>query len=478
MKAHYLLPNQLFESHSFDISTIILHEHSRYFLDFKFHKQKLMFHRASMKTYEKHLKDQGKKVIYIEFNESLIDVIRKYSIDTLYSYDPVDNSIAREFIQLKDTLNIIVHDSPLFLLTADESQEFLGESTHYSMNSFYIKQRKYFDILMSKGKPVGDKYSYDQENRKKISKEIIIPEPWVPKENDYVRQAREYVNKHFASNPGSDQTFIYPITHKEAKKWFDHFLTNRFDKFGIYQDAIVEYNPFLFHSLLSPLLNTGLLNVHEVVNQSLKYAKSHHVPLNSLEGFLRQIIGWREFVRGVYIAIGEDQRNSNFFNHDRPLSKQFWEFKTDIVPLDDALNSVHEFSYAHHIQRLMIFGNFMLLCQTKPNDVYTWFMEMFIDAYDWVMVPNVYGMSQYSDGGRIITKPYISSSNYILKMSNYKRGPWCKLWDALYWNFIIRNFSMLQKNPRLAMIASSARRMSKDTLSSHISLAEKYINFT
>ena len=190
---------------------------------------------------------------------------------------------------------------------------------------------------------------------------------------------------------------------------------------------------------------------------------------------MRQIIGWREFIRGVYIAVGNKERTRNFWNFNRKIPNSFYNGGTGIEPIDDTIKKINNSAYANHIERLMIIGNFMLLCEFEPNEVYKWFMEMFIDSYDWVMVPNVYGMSQFSDSGMMSTKPYISSSNYILKMSDYKKGDWCKIWDSLFWNFMDKQRDFFIKNPRMRMLVSSFDRMEESKRTSLLKTADEYL---
>jgi len=265
------------------------------------------------------------------------------------------------------------------------------------------------------------------------------------------------------------------VTHKDAEKWLNNFLKKRLYHFGAYEDAIQKGEPFLFHSVLSPLINIGLLTPEHVIEKTITYAKKHKTPINSLEGFIRQILGWREFIRAVYMLAGKKQKKSNFWKHKRKISKSFYLGETDITPVDDVIKRVITHAYCHHIERLMVIGNFMLLTQIHPNQVYKWFMELFIDAYEWVMIPNVYGMSQYADGGMITTKPYTSGSNYIKKMSNFKKDEWCNIWDALYWNFVYKHKSFFKKSPRMAMMVSVLRKMDKKKLKNHLSIAKKYI---
>ncbi len=244
--------------------------------------------------------------------------------------------------------------------------------------------------------------------------------------------------------------------------------------FGDYQDAILANENFLFHSILSPLLNIGLITPEEVVKKAIKTSEKKEIPINSLEGFIRQIIGWREFIRGVYIVKGQKQRNSNFWKSKRKLNQSFYNGRTNITPIDTVIKRITKYAYAHHIERLMILGNFMQLSEIDPNDVFRWFMEMFIDAYDWVMVPNVYGMSQYADGGLMSSKPYISSSNYIKKMSNFKHDYWCEIWDALFWSFIYKHQKVLKKNPRMSLMVNQLKKKQKEDNLTFLKITKKF----
>ena len=222
-------------------------------------------------------------------------------------------------------------------------------------------------------------------------------------------------------------------------------------------------------------MNAGLISPRELINKSLLFAKNNEIPLNSLEGFIRQIMGWREFIRGMYVCKGSYSRTQNFWGFERKIPKSFYDGTTGIEPVDDTIKKVLATGYCHHIERLMVLGNFMLLCEFDPDEVYRWFMELFIDAYDWVMVPNVYGMSQFADGGLMSTKPYISSSNYILKMSNYKKGDWCKIWDALFWNFMDKQREFFLKNPRMRMLISSFDKMDISKRETHLITADNFL---
>ena len=323
---------------------------------------------------------------------------------------------------------------------------------------------------------MGDKWTFDTENRKKYPKNKKAPSIHYPENSKFYKEARKYTEKNFGENYGNLSSYqLYPVTFEEAENWFNQFLELRFADFGVYEDSIVEREHFLHHSVLSPLLNIGLLNAEKVLREAIEYAKDFDIPINSLEGFVRQILGWREFVRGIYVYEGTFQRNKNYWKHKNSLPKSFYDAKTKIKPIDSTILKVLETGYAHHIERLMIFANFMNLLKLNPDEVYQWFMEMFIDSYDWVMVPNVYGMSSFSDGGKMSTKPYISGSNYIKKMSDYAGGEWTEKWDALFWNFVNENRQFFKSNPRLGMMLRTLDKMTDDKKSEHFKIAKQTI---
>ena len=224
------------------------------------------------------------------------------------------------------------------------------------------------------------------------------------------------------------------------------------------------------------MLNTGLLTPQFIVDEALQYASNHEIPINSLEGFIRQIIGWREFIRAVYELKGKEERTKNYWGFTRKIPASFWNGTTGIEPVDNTIKKVLATGYCHHIERLMVLGNFMLLCEFDPDDVYRWFMELFIDAYDWVMVPNVYGMSQFADGGLMATKPYISGSNYLMKMSDYKKGEWQNVWDGLFWRFMHTHRTFFLKNPRLGMLVRSFDKMPDIKQKAHLNNAAQFLN--
>lgn len=490
MRIFLILPHQLFSSlmdSSFK-GLMVLAEDPLFFRDEKyptlFHKQKLVLHRASMKNYEKELKFYGYQTLYVEAKDlkegqkGYEKLFSQQNVTDLYLYDPEDFIIEKRLRQVTKNLNIKMElwDSPNFLSTRAWIKNDFDHLEHYSFTSFYIRQRKRLNILINPlGKPEGGQWTYDQQNRKKAPKglhDLKLP-PLVYTE--CLEEAIEYVEKNFSDHVGTIENFNYPVDRKDAQRRFEDFLENRLALFGPYQDAILKDEWLLMHSLLSPSLNIGLLTPHDVLETTLKFCENHHVPLNSLEGFLRQVIGWREFIRGVYRVAHIHQRKTNFWSHYRKIPQSFYEGTTGIIPIDVTIQKLLKHAYCHHIERLMVLGSFMLLCEFDPDAVYRWFMEMFIDSYDWVMVPNVYGMSQFADGGMMTTKPYICGSNYIRKMSNYPSGDWCQIWDGLFWRFLYKHQTFFKTQARLNVLCHQLEKMEKGKLEAHLQVAEKFL---
>ncbi len=484
-EANIILPHQLFENTTGFSKTapVFLIEERLFFNQYNFHKQKITFHRASMKFYESYLIEEGYDVKYIEAHNKLADIRKLISSLIIDGYkkitiiNPTDNWIEKRVSNFSKQIQINWLNNPSFLNVKEELIQFFNpKKKKYFQTTFYKEQRLKRNILIENGKPVGGKWTFDAENRKKYPRGKTAPILNFPENNSFYKEALQYTKNYFGNNIGElDENAIYPTTFKEAKTWLHNFFTTRFHEFGDYEDAIVKEKHFLNHSLLSPLLNCGLLTSQFVVSETVSYAKKNNIPMNSLEGFIRQIIGWREFIRGVYEVKGSAERTTNFWKHTNKIPKSFYNGTTGIEPVDETIKKVLKTGYAHHIERLMILGNFMFLCEISPDEIYQWFMELFIDSYDWVMVPNVYGMASFADGGIFNTKPYISSSNYIKKMSNYKNGDWQKSWDGLFWLFMDKHRVFFKKNPRLSMLISNFDKMDSSKKALHFSNAEHFL---
>ncbi len=418
-----------------------------------FHKQKLVLHRASIQAYAAELLADGHHVTHIPHTTSYQNELPK-SLTDLHLADPHDFILEKRLraFARKRGITLHIHPTPAFLTPPEFLAEHIGSRKKPFMATFYQAQRRRMRILVDEdGGPAGGQWSFDAENRKKLPKNHQPPAAPATPPGEFVRDAVSHIDRHFPHNPGTTSNFRYPVTRAEARSWLATFIDERLPGFGPYEDAISTTHPFIHHSLLTPMLNIGLLTPHEIIDAAL--SRKDHTPINSLEGFIRQIIGWREFMHGIYRHRGTEIRNSNHFHHTRPIPRSFYDATTGIPPVDRIIRQLHAEAYCHHIERLMVLGNFMLLCRFHPTAVCHWFMEFFIDAYDWVMVPNVYGMSQFADGGTFTTKPYISGSNYILKMSDEKKGPWTETWDALFWTFVGEHQDLFLKNPRSSMMA-------------------------
>ena len=469
---------------------VLLVEHSLFFGDsqypMRFHKQKLAYHRATMSAYAQQLKDKPFSVETVKYTDgkcvlpSICKQAAKDGVTTIAVAELNDFMLKKRLMAAvkRAGLTLSEQDGPGFINSQQENVDYRAGRKRWFMADFYQWQRKRLNILMDDDKPQGGQWSFDEENRKKLPKAEIEALPSLPtvKRTALIKEAIESVEADFPDAPGSLANWYYPVTHGVAEKWLDTFLQERFKKFGAFEDAMAAGHGWLYHSILTPMLNTGLLTPQQVVDRALAVASDNKVPLNSVEGFIRQIIGWREFMRATYHDLGVPMRTTNHWQHKRSLPASFYDGTTGIDPIDDAILRTVDSGYCHHIERLMLLGGFMFLCEIDPDDIYRWFMEMFIDSYDWVMVPNVYAMSQHADGGAITTKPYFSGSNYVLKMSNYKKGEWSQIWDALFWRWIILNSKALKGNPRWAMMVRNGEKMDKDKRTTHLEIAERFLD--
>lgn len=475
--ATLVLPNHLFAQHP-HISPdhhIIIFEHPHFFTRLSFHKQKLMLHRASLHAYYEQFDQRTYTLTYLTYDQDLWETTKQHEITHIVCCDPLDHPITDTLRELAHEHNVAlsIESTPAFI-DAPGAIYTLQQQSSFFMASFYKKQRKRFNILMDDDEPEGGQYSFDKENRKSLPEDCDVPHLWQPGDT-YIRAARSYIKEHFPDNPGHDSPFIYPVTHADAQKWLTDFIDNRLIHFGDYQDAISKDEPFLFHSLLSPMLNTGLITPKHVIHAVMQAYRDQDIPINNIEGFIRQVLGWREYIYAVYVLTGKEQQRSNFFRAYRDIPPSFWDGSTGIPPVDMVINKVQKYAYAHHIERLMVMSNIMLLCEFRPDDIYQWFMELFIDAYDWVMVPNVYGMGTFADGGLMSTKPYISGSGYIRKMSNYSSGDWCDIWDGLYWHFIDKYAEKLDDLGRMGLIMHHYKNMSQSDIDEHNKVARSFI---
>ena len=518
-----LFPSQLFdfkylekvlsfteESEKLGKSTILLWEHDYFFTKFPFHKLKLAFHRATMCNFYDELKTKYKTKYNIEYLESdekshnkfVVDLIKKNKITQIRVFNPIEKELEKLVDDSKLIKSIKVEylkfPSVYFLNSTDfetnnQIQSTLTTTRH---DIFYKYQRIKYNIMIKKINnkvvPEGSVWSFDTENREKFPQtqtEPAIPVFRTKSRDEYIQEALTYVNKNFSKHYGlaEKENFIYPITHTEASKWLDQFIKTKLDNFGKYEDAMSSNIEFGYHSLLSALTNIGLITPSQILKKVSVYKKN----IASKEGFIRQLIGWREYCYFVYdkyydSLVSKTIYNRSFNKYDIP--KRVWEGQTLIPIIDNIISKVNKYAYSHHIERLMGMGNFLLLIGTKPEAMYFWFQSMYIDAYDVFMVPNVYGMLLYSMAGtnRMMTRPYFCSSNYLMKMSNYKSEQitfgdhtckWDEVIDALYYNLIKTYSDIYKKIYSSASAVSRWNSFSTGKKKSILDLSKKYIQW-
>lgn len=528
-----ILPNQLFEENELidNKTTVYLLEHPVYFQLYNFHKLKLVLHRATMKEYQSYLKKEYRcKVKYVEFNK-VKQILNKLRNKEVHMYDPVDHIVEANL--KKHNLDITFYSSPLFINKMENIYEYISHLTkskknkedekvdgiseaeiyakslkeamklsknidQFSHTSFYGWMRKKHRILISRGKYKGGKLSFDVKNRESFPEIAKDFKPnYIPStvSNKYVKEAIKYVEKNFGDNPGDleESAYYIPTNHNSARLHFGKFLRDRLKCFGPYQDAVHNEIPFGCHSVISAMVNIGLLSSKYVVEQAERYGNKNNVPIQSLEGFIRQVLGWREYCYLLYRLKRSELERGNHFEHKRKLDEDIWyyaEGTTGIQMVDDMIRKAVKYSYLHHIERLMYIGNYFLINKIHPKQVHDWFISVVsIDAYHWVMYPNVYGMSQHSTGNIMMNRPYFSSSSYIDKMSNYNKRKgefepislnneyydWFEVWDALYYNFINENKSEFAKNYAISAQVKHWNQKSKSEKDELKKLANSYM---
>ncbi len=453
------------------------------------HQHKIVLFLAAMRSHADELQKRGRTVHYTRLDDragdapyenKLLSQIKASKTKHLITFEVEDKFMEKRLKAFADRngLQLTFRRSPMFLTSRDQFMAYLeGAGGRPHMAGFYADQRKRLNLLMTaNGKPRGGKWSFDDENRRKLPESVAVPEVGFPAHDKHTTDVIKLVQQRFGEHPGDADSFWLPTTRRQALRWLRCFLEERFEMFGPYEDAISQRSPFLFHSVLSPLINIGLITPDEVVERAVEFADEHGIPMNSLEGFVRQVIGWREFVRGIYQRYSQQQDEANFFDHHRKLKDCWRTGATGLPPLDDAIRKAQDWGWTHHIERLMIIGNLMTLCEIEPRECFRWFMEMYVDSSDWVMGPNVYGMGVFSDGGVFATKPYICGSNYIRKMSDYGKGGWCDTMDGLYWRFVDAHRTFFASNPRTAMMVRSLDRLNRARKDAIFKAAEAFLD--
>ena len=478
MKVFVLLGNQLFDEKYLEK---FKKDHIFYMAeDFqlctyeKHHKNKILLFLSSMRSHADRLKKSKFKIEYstiedktfkLDYTEKLKKIIKSKKITEISSFEIEDKFFEKKISNFtkKENINWNIVQTPMFLNSRENFKKYLSKSKKPFMAVFYKDTRRELDILIKKdGTPEGGKWSFDEDNRNKLPKNISIPKFPKIKETSHTKKLKLIIEKYFKDHPGNVENFWFATEYEDVIKLLNFFIKEKSNLFGDYEDAVDQKDNILFHSALSPYINLGLITPELIIKKILDFHKKNKIRLNSLEGYIRQVIGWREFMRGIYQSYSSEMETRNFFKQNRKMKKSWYDGSTGLPPLDYAIKNALKYGWSHHIERLMILSNIMNLCEIKPNIVYKWFMEMFVDSSDWVMSPNVYGMGLFSDGGIFATKPYICGSSYFLKMMHFKKGPWCDVMDGLYWRFIDRHKKFFLKNPRLAMMVRVSEKMNKE----------------
>lgn len=482
----YLAGNQLFEPGHLSThrdAVVVMVECEKLCRRLPFHQQKLGLLLSAMREHAATLSRAGFDVRYFDLdqqmtlNAAITKVASQVGARRLVHFDSEDRGLLRELDNVAGRLDIsrCAIDSPAFLLDNATVDGYFSGASRPRMSSFYRSQRLRFNLLVENNQPLGGQWSFDSQNRARLPRHQAIPELPPVHRTTGTEDCLRLVSTRFGDHPGEAQNLWLPVTRDGAIAWLDRFLQERLIGFGTFEDAMTTRSPVLFHSALSPLLNLGLVTPAEVVARALDAGEEFRVPLNDLEGFLRQIVGWREFVRGVYRHHRHTMRKRNVWGSERRLSASWLNGRTGLEPLDRAVCGALSYGWNHHIERLMVIANLMNLAEIHPEEVYRFFMTHYIDAYDWVMVPNVFGMGLASDGGIFTTKPYICGSNYIRKMSDYPKGDWTEIMDGLYWRFIAKHRRIHQTNPRQAMMIHALDRIDPTRLKQLIARAENFI---
>ena len=452
-----------------------------------YHQQKLTLVLASMRHHAELLKAAGYHVRYspLTANRTLSQVLTGLPKPTSFDLSGELHGYAAHSVGQQRWIERACRaagyswsprQTPMFMTPLDEFPTLAGTRKPLQMARFYKNQRKRLGVLLEdNGEPTGGRWSFDEDNRRKLPKQQAVPALPHTRVSAMTAEVADMIARHYPDNIGTASDLWLPTDRAGALEWLEQFLNTRLIGFGTFEDAISQRSWSLFHSALSPLINLGLVTPQEVLDKTLLFAQQNVVPINDLEGFVRQLIGWREFIFGVYVTEGDAMRQTNSRAQHRRMLPTWLSGELDIPPFDDAIATLKRTGWNHHIERLMIIANLMNLAQIEPVEVFEFFMTNYLDAYDWVMVPNVYGMGLNSDNNTFATKPYICGSNYWLKMSDYQKGPWCDVVDGLYWQFVDRHRDLLAKNPRTAMMIANLNRLKPERKQIIFSAADRFI---
>ncbi|MBU3636864.1 cryptochrome/photolyase family protein [Polynucleobacter sp. es-MAR-4] len=443
------------------------------------HKAKIVLFLSAMRHFAKQLEEFGVPLQYIHqspksISDTLRDIIAKEKYTHLICLEPGEYRLKCEIELLASDLKIALgmQEDPHFYCSRHDFTNWVAGKKELRLEYFYRLMRKTHNILVDKeGNPEGGQWNFDRDNRKPFPKKGpgLIPSPELFEPDDITQEVIALVEKNFPDHPGSLRQFQWPVTREQALQALEGFVEHRLATFGIHEDAMWTGTPFGWHSLLSSSLNLKLLNPREVIAAVLQAWKKHDLDLSTVEGFIRQILGWREFVRGMYYLDMPQMAKDNFYSHHNPLPDWYWTGDTKMRCMQEAIGQTLEYGYAHHIQRLMVTGNFALLAEVLPKEVCDWYLAIYIDAIEWVELPNTAGMALFASGGRFTSKPYIASGAYIKRMSNYcnscqykpdvRFGEEACPMTNLYWNFLIKHRKQFEASPRTRLMTANLSRI-------------------
>ena len=457
----------------------------------KHHKKKIAFLFSAMRHFANSLEADGYNVRYTKLGDAnnsgsfageIARVKQEQNFKKIIVTHPGEYRVLQE---LKSVGAEILEDDR-FLCNSHEFAEWADSRKQVTMEYFYREMRKKYNILMEAGNPIGGKWNYDLQNRKPPKGGLDVPKTYTSKPDEITREVLELVAEKFADHFGDLQNFHFAVTREQALDALQKFIKERLVNFGDYQDAMVEGEPWMYHSHISFYLNCGLLRPMECVNAAEQAYHENNAPLNAVEGFIRQIIGWREFVRGIYWLKMPEYAQENFFDATRNLPEFYWSADTKMNCLKQCVRETKENAYAHHIQRLMVLGNFALIAGIEPAQVNEWFLIVYADAYEWVELPNVSGMILFADGGYLASKPYAAGGAYINKMSDYckncaykvtqKNGEDACPFNYLYWDFLARNRDKLASNHRIGMMYKTYDRMDDEKKKAIADDSQKFLD--
>ena len=457
---------------------VLLIESRSYAQQLPYHRQKLVLVWSAMRHFAAELRLAGWSVTYEianDFETPLLKWIEQNQITEVRVMTPNDRSFISLIKNLKLVCPLTFVANNHFLWSAEEFQQWASTRKGLLMENFYREGRKRFSILMEGKKPVGGQWNLDKQNRRPPKGTLETPPALWFEPDEITQQVIDEVKSSDFPGYGEIEPFRWGVTRADALAVLEHFLTTCLPEFGPFQDAMVTGEETMWHSLISPYLNLGLLRPMEVIRAVEQAYQEQSLPLNSVEGLIRQVLGWREYINGVYHLMDDDYGQSNWFNHSEPLPDFYWHSsQTQMNCLSQILSQVERTGYAHHIQRLMVLSNFALIAGVSPQEINHWFQSAFIDAYEWVMIPNVIGMGQFADGGILASKPYASSANYINKMSDYcgncvynprqRTGDKACPFNFLYWNFLARHQDRLKSQGRMNLVLANLKRISTEEL--------------